>query len=184
MGGASLVAAPAGEKELSSADRALDALPPKAFLDGKPGTELELDAVFEAGADDLRSFFGEAGFEETPYEFKKAFFGTLTQLFSADAPTKLPPAPKWLAPPFTPGSGDHGAKPQDLSFIRLQKEGRQGVYLWRLPFRTKKAPLWAAGHKFPGGDGSWAWLKNKMKGRALELKARPSGKTCFIFTLH
>lgn len=197
------IAAPSGEKELRSADTALDSVPRKAFLEGKPDTGLELDAVFEAGTDDLRIFFGEAGFEETPYELKKAFFGALTQLFSAHAPSKFPPAPKWLAPPFVPESGKRGTKqgssdkspgnrsaepaggrPQDLSFIRLRKGGRQGVYLWRLPFRTKKAPLWAAGLSSPGGERGWALFPEKAeKSRALEIRARRTGKTYFIFTL-
>ena len=186
------IAGAPGEKELRSADMALATVPVKAQLEGKPDIELELDAVFEAGAGNLRILFGNAGFEETSYEFKKSFFGALTQLFSGNAPSKFPPAPKWL----------NGSRPQDLSFIRLQEGGRQGVYLWRLPFRTKKAPLWAAGLWSPEGERGWlrpletappasqqkqrGWAlitEKDKKIRALKIRARRTGKTCFIFTL-
>ncbi len=164
----------AGEKEFSSAQAALPFIPPNARLDGNPAAELELDAIFEAGAGELRDFLGAAGFEETPYGFKRSFFAALTQLFSARLPTRFPPVPKWLA----------GGRPQDLSFIRLQAGGRTGVYLWRLPCRTKKAPLWAAGARSPGGKSVWDGIRAKTKkGRALELKARPAGKAYSLFTL-
>ena len=195
--------APAGEKEIRSADMGFESMPLTASLEGEPDTRLELDAIFEAGADDLRVFFDGAGFEETPYEFKKAFSEALTQLFSARFPSKFPPAPKWLA----------GGQPQNLSFIRLQNGCRQGAYFWRLPFRTKKAPLWAAGLGSPDGEcgrprpfwtklppegisvkpsdsasrpkeRGWALLPEKTKkSRALDIRARRTGKPCFIFTL-
>ena len=213
------IAAPAGEKEVRSAQDVLDALPLKAFLERRPGTDLELDAIFEAGTDDLRFFFAKAGFEETPYEFKKAFFGGLTQLFSAKAPSKFLPAQKWLAPPVcttaiyarhkfedigsrpaaklavlaAPVSGlpggdinkrGAGGRPQDLAFLRSPERGRQGAYLWRLPCRTKKAPLWVAGMASPDGERGWDLSFGKaQKNRALKTSARHAGKTYLIFTL-
>jgi hypothetical protein len=213
---------PAGEKELRSVQAALPFIPPTARLDGNPAVELKLDAIFEAGAGELRDFLGAAGFEETSYGFKSSFFAALTQLFSARLPTRFPPAPKWLAPHFVPENDDLGrgstlsakssgsqsaglaaGRPQDLSFIRLQAGDRTGVYLWRLPYRTKKAPLWAAGARSPGGKTVWDGMAERTKkGRALELKARPavggtamrcppvgkfcgrgSRKTCLVFTL-
>jgi len=165
---------PAGEKEIGSVRAALPFIPSAARLDGDKAAELKLDAVFEAGAGELRDFLGAAGFEETPYGFKRSFFAALTQLFSARLPTRFPPARKWLA----------DGRPQDLSFIRLRAGARTGVYLWRLPWRTKKAPLWAAGARSPGGKSAWDGLSEITKrGRALELKARPAGKTFLVITL-
>jgi len=165
---------PAGEKEIRSAEAAPPFIPPAARMEGKQAAELELDAIFEAGTGELRDFMSAAGFEETPYGFKRSFFAALTQLFSARLPTRFPPAQKWLA----------GGRPQDLSFIRIQASGRTAVYLWRLPCRTKKAPLWAAGARAPGGKDVWDGLAgNTKKSRALELKARPAGKTLRVFTL-
>ena len=196
------IAAPAGERAVRSSDIPLDYLPLKARLEGQPGAELELDAIFEAETADLRVFFGKAGFVETPYEFKKSFFGGLTLLFAAKAPSNFLPAPKWLAPtvPRTVPAGRHkpeeagarsadsagpsGARPQDLSFIRSQIGGGQGIYLWRLPYRTGKAPLWLAGQISRGCERGWApGLGKAQKKRALTNRARRTGKTYFIFTL-
>lgn len=168
------IPAPPDEKEIRSVEEAPLCLPPNALLSGKPGTELELDAVFEGEAGRLRDFLGGAGFEETPYGFKGSFFAALTQLFSARFPTRFPPAPKWVA----------AGRPQDFSFLRLRAGGREGVYLWRLSCRTKKAPLWAAGETASGGKSIWAELRGKaQKSRALKIKARLTGKNLELFTL-
>jgi len=179
----SYISSPADEKEVRSVEEALPLIPPNARLADRPGIELKLDAVFEAGAGELRDFLGAAGFEETSREFKKSFFAALPQLFNARFPTLFPPAPKWLTTPF-PTDPQSGWRPQDLSFIRLQAGAREGIYLWRLPCRTKKAPLWAAGIKSPNGKTYWAAISEKTKkSRALELKARLTGKTYQVFTI-